>query len=270
MAYTVKPKFVACLSTKLGDFSSSRPEDNMHYLTVLVPQRAGGWRAHVPDFPGCCADDTDADTAIMNAERMASRLIVQLLDNGMVMPRARSQEDIRACYAWAAEHEVDWSTAVISAVSISAAEQAMIGTTGRLLIVEDEPKAIRLIESAAMQVGFQVLAIDDSDQLENALHQLKPTIIFLNIAMAARHGMELIGLLGAGNYSGKIVISSGYDQFYYLQMISTLAKARGLMISGSLAKPFRQHAVSDLLMSLAEPIGCPLAPAAITVPSVTE
>lgn len=136
----------------------------MHYLTVLVPQRDGGWRAYVPDFPGCRADDADADTAIMNVERMASGLIAQLLDNAMTMPRARSQQDIRANDAWAADNRVDWSTAVISAVPIDEAEQAMARTTGRLLIVDDELGATSAIEGAGLQTGFDVLAVNDGDQ----------------------------------------------------------------------------------------------------------
>ncbi len=94
----------------------------MHYLAVLVPQRGGGWCAYIPDFPGCRADGADADIATVNAVHMAGGLIIQLRDKGMMMPTARSQQEIRADDSWATGNRVDWSTAVISAVPIGEAE----------------------------------------------------------------------------------------------------------------------------------------------------
>lgn len=122
----------------------------------------------------------------------------------------------------------------------------------RLLIVDDEPGITRVIEAAAHQLGFEVLALHDTDQFEKALGQIKPTIIFLDIAMPGRDGMELIGHLAAGNYLGKVVVMSGSDP-RYIQMSSTIAKTRGLIVAGTLAKPFRRQDVKDLLTSLALP-----------------
>ncbi len=128
----------------------------------------------------------------------------------------------------------------------------MAGTTGRLLIVDDEPGITRAIEGAALEIGFEVLAIHESDHFEKALGQIKPTIIFLDIEMPGRDGMELMGQLAAGNYRGKVVIISGSDKSY-IQMLSTIATRRGLVVAGTLSKPFRKQAVIDLLMDLAEP-----------------
>ena len=121
----------------------------------------------------------------------------------------------------------------------------------RLLIVDDEPGITSVIGSAALQLGFEVLSIHDSDQFEKALQKLKPTIIFLDIAMPGRDGMQLVGVLAAGNYPGKIVIISGSDQSY-IQMLSAVAKTRGLMVAGTLQKPFRRQTVLDLLKGLAD------------------
>mgnify|MGYP003575897289 CR=1 FL=1 len=119
----------------------------------------------------------------------------------------------------------------------------------RLLIVDDEPGITRVIEAAARQLGFEVLAIHDTDQFEKALGQIRPTIICLDIAMPGRDGLELIGHLSAGNYPGKVVVMSGSDP-RYIQMSSTIAKMRGLWVAGTLAKPFRKQQVLDLLISL--------------------
>jgi DNA-binding NarL/FixJ family response regulator len=95
------------------------------------------------------------------------------------------------------------------------------------------------------------LAIHDTDQFEKALGQIKPTIIILDIAMPGRDGVELIGHLAAGNYPGKIVVMSGSDP-RYIQMSSTIATMRGLMVAGTLPKPFRKQQVMDLLTGLLE------------------
>jgi two-component system, OmpR family, response regulator len=65
----------------------------------------------------------------------------------------------------------------------------------RVLIIDDEPGITRVIEFAARELGFESLAINDTDKIETALAALRPTIIFLDIAMPGRDGMELIGIL---------------------------------------------------------------------------
>jgi CheY-like chemotaxis protein len=119
----------------------------------------------------------------------------------------------------------------------------------RILIVDDEPGVSRVIEFAAGQLGLEALAINSSDDFEKAVQAIRPTIIFLDIAMPGRDGLELIACLAAGNYPGKVVVMSGSDP-RYIQMSATIARTRGLAVAGTLPKPFRKQAVLDLLSSL--------------------
>ena len=121
----------------------------------------------------------------------------------------------------------------------------------RVLIVDDEPVIARIIETKVLELGYGALSIHSSDQFRKALAAIKPTIIFLDIAMPGRDGMELVGDLSAGNYPGKIVIMSGTDP-KYIELSSTLATARGLNVAGTLTKPFRQQQVADLLAQLTD------------------
>jgi len=123
-------------------------------------------------------------------------------------------------------------------------------STNRLLIVDDEAAIARLIEQAAREVGFEVRAIFDSQDFEKAVQEIDPNIVFLDIAMPGRDGVELIGHLAASNFTGKVVVMSGSDKSY-IQMSSTIAKARGLNVAGTLEKPFRRQTILDLLHSLA-------------------
>jgi DNA-binding response OmpR family regulator len=126
------------------------------------------------------------------------------------------------------------------------------GATNRLLVVDDEPGITRVIEAVARRVGFEVISINDTDQFEKALAALKPNIIMLDVAMPGRDGLELIGHLSAGQYPGRVVVMSGSDP-RYIQMSSTIAKTRGLIVAATLAKPFRKQEVSELLIRLAIP-----------------
>ena len=120
----------------------------------------------------------------------------------------------------------------------------------RLLIVDDEPGITRVIEVAARELSFEVVSINDTDQFEKAIETLKPSIIFLDIAMPGRDGVELIANLAAANYPGRLVLMSGSNPLY-IQMSSEIAIARGLWVAGTLGKPFRKQQVLDLLASLA-------------------
>jgi DNA-binding NtrC family response regulator len=123
----------------------------------------------------------------------------------------------------------------------------------RLLIVDDEPGITRVIEAAAHELSFEVMSINDTDQFEKAIALIKPTMIVLDVAMPGRDGVELIGHLAAGNYPGKVVVMSGSDP-RYIQMSATIAKTRGLIVAGTLPKPFRKQDVMDLLVNLALPL----------------
>jgi DNA-binding response OmpR family regulator len=116
----------------------------------------------------------------------------------------------------------------------------------RLLVVDDEPEIARIIERVAEQLGFQVQSLSDSMRFEAQLQGFNPSIIFLDINMPGRDGLELIACLAASNYQGRVVIMSGYDP-RYMHMSSTIGTARNLAIAATLGKPFRRQQVVELL-----------------------
>lgn len=122
--------------------------------------------------------------------------------------------------------------------------------TNRLLIVGDEKEISQLIEIRARALGYQVASMNNSEKFEEVLARLKPTAVFLDISISSRDGLELIGRLAAASYQGQLVIMGG-SKSDDIQMSSTIAKDGGLAMGGTLAKPFRSQAVTDLLVSLA-------------------
>lgn len=124
-----------------------------------------------------------------------------------------------------------------------------LAVSDRLLIVDDEPAITQIVESAACELGLRSFVIHDSDQFETALDTIKPTIIFLDVVMPHRDGVELIAHLAARKYPGRLVIMSG--QPLYLEMSFNLANAQGLRPAALLTKPFRKRQIRDLLRELA-------------------
>src|SRR5688500_7027008 len=125
----------------------------------------------------------------------------------------------------------------------------MSAEQGRLLIVEDEEAFARFVTTVATGVGYAVRAVAHSRDFEFQLSDWKPTLLFLDVFMPDRDGLELLGLLQKHVYDGQIVMMSGADSLY-LNMAAASAKARGLRLAGTLAKPCRQREIDDLLQKL--------------------
>ena len=128
----------------------------------------------------------------------------------------------------------------------------MSAEQGRLLIVEDEEAFARFLATVAGGMGFAVRAVTHSRDLEFQLAEWKPTVLFLDVFMPDRDGLELLGLLQRHAYDGQIVMMSGADPLY-LNMAAASAKVRGLHLAGILVKPCRKQEIEDLLRRLAGP-----------------
>ena len=120
---------------------------------------------------------------------------------------------------------------------------------GRLLIVDDELDFANFISLVAREIGYTVRTVDRSPDFEFQLADWNPTVVFLDIFMPDRDGLELLGTLERHAYGGHLVMMSGADSLY-LNMAAASAKMRGLRLSAVLPKPCRKHQVADLLKTL--------------------
>jgi DNA-binding response OmpR family regulator len=126
----------------------------------------------------------------------------------------------------------------------------MSAELGRLLIVDDEPDFARFVALVAREVGLDVRTVEHSPDFEFQLSEWHPTIVFLDVFMPERDGLELLGTLERHAYGGHIVMMSGADSLY-LNMAAASAKVRGLRLSAVLTKPCRKQELHDLLARLA-------------------
>jgi DNA-binding response OmpR family regulator len=126
----------------------------------------------------------------------------------------------------------------------------MSAEQSRLLIIEDEEAFARFVTTVATAAGYAVRAVADSRDVEFQLSEWKPTVLFIDVFMPDRDGLELLGLLQKHAYDGQIVMMSGADSLY-LNMAAASAKARGLRLAGILPKPCRKKEVEEILQRVA-------------------
>src|SRR6185436_21098324 len=108
----------------------------------------------------------------------------------------------------------------------------------RLLVIDDDPDVAPPIEAIARRLRFSVMMRKDGFDFERVVDEFRPTIIFLDLALPGRDGLELVGCLVMNNYSGKLVVMSGWD-VTQIQLVSRFASAQGLTVAGTLPKPFQ-------------------------------
>lgn len=125
---------------------------------------------------------------------------------------------------------------------------------GRLLIVDDEQAFARFVDRVANEVGYDVRVVDGGAGFELQLSEWNPTVVFLDVFMPGRDGLELLGTLARHGYRGQLVMMSGADTLY-LNMAAASARARGLNLAATLTKPCRKQQVQDLLKTLANGAG---------------
>ena len=117
------------------------------------------------------------------------------------------------------------------------------------IIVDDEPLAVKLLESFVTKTPELELIGSFTDSVEaiNAIKELKPDLLFLDIQMPDLNGMELAHMLPKGT---KIVFTTAFKEYAfesyevsaldfllkpirYNKFIAAVEKARGLLTSNS-------------------------------------
>ncbi len=61
----------------------------------------------------------------------------------------------------------------------------------KVLVVDDSPAEIRLLQSVLQQGGFQSVAISDPTKIEEAIEEERPSVILLDVVMPQRNGFQV-------------------------------------------------------------------------------
>lgn len=121
----------------------------------------------------------------------------------------------------------------------------------KLLLVDDESFALRLLTHQIKRLGFEeITAFDDPAAalalLEQDVHACD--IVLLDLQMPGIDGIEFIRHLARLRYHGGLVLVSGEDE-RILQTARRLAEAHRLAVRGAVHKPVTPAALSGLLGS---------------------
>src|SRR5262245_58324708 len=107
----------------------------------------------------------------------------------------------------------------------------------RVLVVDDTEDIVMLVKGVTQRMGFVTEALSNTLQFMTTFVRFKPDVIVLDIVMPNIDGIEIIQWLTDVDYTGRLVIMSGYAD--YQRMAEALGEANGRMPVTSLAKPFR-------------------------------
>ena len=82
------------------------------------------------------------------------------------------------------------------------------------IIVDDEPLAVKLVESfVAKTPGLELLgSFTDSVEAVNAIRELQPNLLFLDIQMPDLNGMELAHTLPAGT---RVIFTTAFKEYAF-------------------------------------------------------
>jgi DNA-binding response OmpR family regulator len=119
----------------------------------------------------------------------------------------------------------------------------------RVLAVDDEELILVLIQRVAEDLGFTTHVLSDTRRFMTTFVRFKPDIVVIDIVMPHMDGIEIIQWLKDVDYSGALIIMSGFDR--YERLAHVLAQANSRMFISRLAKPWRIAEMKESLSAAA-------------------
>jgi EAL domain-containing protein (putative c-di-GMP-specific phosphodiesterase class I)/CheY-like chemotaxis protein len=118
----------------------------------------------------------------------------------------------------------------------------------KILVVDDEPFALKLLERQLTQLGHEVIPYENAREalgiLEAGDHVID--VVFSDLQMPVMDGVDFVRQLVQAGYNGHLVLVSGEDP-RILKSAEKLASAHGLRVLGSLSKPATREQVQQRL-----------------------
>ncbi len=119
-------------------------------------------------------------------------------------------------------------------------------STGRLLVVDDEPDFGEFVRKVAVDMGFDVTVTNSGRDFKAVYPEFEPTVLVLDIIMPYTDGMELMTWLAQQNCTAKVIVATGYTGKYG-GMAANLGEASGLSMVTVLNKPMTPSQLREAL-----------------------
>lgn len=118
----------------------------------------------------------------------------------------------------------------------------------RLLLIDDEPALAQFVAKAAHLCGFDPVVTGDDGAFRERFEAIAPAMVVLDLGMPGMDGVELLRFLAEHDFSGPVLILSGFDR-RVLESAFRLGSALGLDMVGPIEKPARLEELEDVLNS---------------------
>jgi EAL domain-containing protein (putative c-di-GMP-specific phosphodiesterase class I) len=139
----------------------------------------------------------------------------------------------------------------------------------KLIVVDDEPDLAGFVAAVAEQAGYTTELFHHAETFKHN-YRGDADVIVLDLLLPGVDGIELIRYLSQMGCRSRLILVSGFDSGV-LHSAQKLAVEQGLNFAGSLNKPFRQLALSELLQTIAiTPHGKGSKPTTGFLPSVAQ
>lgn len=104
----------------------------------------------------------------------------------------------------------------------------------KILVVDDEPDVVRLVEFRLQREGFEILTCSDGRSALDLLETEKPDLIVLDIMMPLMDGMEVLRQIRSHRATSRIPVIMLTAKTASV----TVDEARQLWVSDYVMKPF--------------------------------
>jgi EAL domain-containing protein (putative c-di-GMP-specific phosphodiesterase class I) len=121
--------------------------------------------------------------------------------------------------------------------------------TTRVLVFDDDAAVGRLAVKVATMSGMDAAAVADAAAFAQRLRILPPQIVLLDLQLGETDGVEQLRLLAERQYSGALVLMSGFD-VRVLATARALGQSLGLNVEAVLQKPLRVAELEAVLRRL--------------------
>ena len=116
----------------------------------------------------------------------------------------------------------------------------------RLLIIDDDPEMRALLRLFAERLGYSVEDGGAGDETLELFEETEPTVVFLDLNMPERDGVEMLRELSERGCKAPIVLTSGASE-RLLSATKRIGRDLGLMIPYVLNKPINERFLRGVL-----------------------
>jgi EAL domain-containing protein (putative c-di-GMP-specific phosphodiesterase class I)/ActR/RegA family two-component response regulator len=137
----------------------------------------------------------------------------------------------------------------------TAPSKQCVGPTTRILILDDDPFALKVLRQMLALQGYQAVSTCETGRA--ALSRIEcadnvPELILCDLNMPEMDGAEFVRELVGRHYVGSLVLVSGESE-RMIKAAETLARAHSIRVLGHLSKPVASDALKSILCALTVP-----------------